>query len=100
MSQVNTELSYSSTAQISLNDSAVRTLFGIASGTISLNDGHGKSSNISATGGTIYTSGGYKYHLFTSSGAFTVSSAPSGKTVSALIVAGGAGGGGRRGQDA
>jgi hypothetical protein len=44
MSQVNTELSLSSTAQISLNDAAVRTLFVKASGAISLNDGHGKSS--------------------------------------------------------
>ena len=43
MSQVNTELGYSSTAQISLNDSAVRSLAGISSGAISLNDLHGKS---------------------------------------------------------
>lgn len=44
MDQVNTELGYSSTASISLNDAAVRTLFGIPSGTISLDDGHGKAS--------------------------------------------------------
>jgi len=44
MSQVNTELGKSATATISLNDSAVRSLFGKASGTISLSDGYGKSS--------------------------------------------------------
>jgi len=44
MSQVDVELGRSSTATISLNDSAVRSLFGISSGTISLNDGHGKSN--------------------------------------------------------
>lgn len=49
MSEVNVELGYSSTAQISLNDSAVRTLFGISSGAISLNDGHGKSNAFLAT---------------------------------------------------
>lgn len=49
LSQVNTELGFSSTATISLNDSAVRTLFGIASGTISLNDGHGKANQFAFT---------------------------------------------------
>ena len=44
MGDVNVELGYSSTATISLNDAAVRTLFGIPSGAISLNDGHGKSN--------------------------------------------------------
>ena len=29
---------------------------------------------VSATGGTVFTSGGYKYHLFTSSGNLVVSS--------------------------
>jgi hypothetical protein len=43
MSQVNTELNLSSTAIISLNDSAVRTLFGVPSGAISMSDGYGKS---------------------------------------------------------
>jgi len=32
---------------------------------------------ISATGGTITTSGNYKYHTFTSSGTFSVASVPS-----------------------
>ena len=44
MGDVNTELGYASTTLITLNDTAVRTLFGIASGAISLNDGHGKSN--------------------------------------------------------
>ena len=44
MSQVNTELVRSSTASINLNESAVRTLAGVASGAISMNDLRGKSS--------------------------------------------------------
>jgi hypothetical protein len=44
LSQVNTELGYSSTAQISLNDSAVRTLFGESSGVVDFNNGHGKAN--------------------------------------------------------
>jgi hypothetical protein len=43
-SNVDTELGYSSSAQISLNDAAVRTLFGISSGAIDMNTGHGKSN--------------------------------------------------------
>lgn len=44
MSDVNVELSYSSTATITLNDTAVRNLAGIASGTIDMNSLRGKSS--------------------------------------------------------
>jgi len=44
MSQINIELDRSSTAQISLSESAVRELFGKASGAISMSDGRGKSS--------------------------------------------------------
>ena len=44
MNQVNVELSYSGTAQISLNDAAVRTLFQKATGAISMSDGWGKSA--------------------------------------------------------
>ena len=43
-----------------------------------------------ASGGTEYTSGGYKYHKFTSSGTLTVSS---GGALEALVIAGGGGGG-------
>lgn len=49
LSQVNTELGLSSTATITMNDSAVRTLFGVASGAISMSDGWGKSNRSSAT---------------------------------------------------
>jgi len=45
MGQVDTELGYSATAQISLNDTAVRSLFGIPSGAIDMNTGHGKTYN-------------------------------------------------------
>jgi len=43
-SQIDVELGYSSTAQIGLNCSAVRTLFGQSSGAICMNTGHGKSN--------------------------------------------------------
>ena len=53
---------------------------------------------ITATGGTITTSGDYKYHAFTSSGTFTVSDTGNqGGTVDFLLVAGGGGGGFHRG---
>lgn len=45
MAQVNTELGLSATALITLNDAAVRNLFGKPSGGISMSDGWGKSSN-------------------------------------------------------
>lgn len=44
LGQVNTELGYSATAVISLNDAAVRTLFVKSSGPIAMSDGHGKSA--------------------------------------------------------
>jgi hypothetical protein len=93
LNQVNTELGLTATATISLNDAAVRTLAGVSSGQISMSDLHGKSNSISATGGTVTTSGGYKIHTFTSSGTFSVSSVPSGATIRYLVVAGGGGGG-------
>ena len=49
MSQVNTEIGASSTAQISLNDAAVRGLFGKASGAIAMSDGYGKANAFAAT---------------------------------------------------
>jgi len=69
MSQVNTELGRSSTANISLNESAVRNLAGVPSGAISFQDLRGKSalsvtaSNVSgfdsgfASSGFVVTSG-------------------------------------------
>jgi len=44
-----------------------------------------------ATGGTIYTQGGYRYHKFTSSGTFTVVKGST--TLEYLVVAGGGSGG-------
>lgn len=52
---------------------------------------------IIASGGTITTSGGYKYHTFTTSGSFVVSQIGNISTVEVLIVAGGGGGGGSSG---
>jgi hypothetical protein len=49
LSQVNTELGRASTATINLNETAVRSLFGVASGTISMSQGYGKSSAFAAT---------------------------------------------------
>ena len=46
LSMVNTELNLSATAPISLNDAAVRTLFGVPSGAISMSNGHGKSNAV------------------------------------------------------
>ena len=55
--------------------------------------GGGGATAIVATGGTITYSGGMTIHTFTSSGTFNVTSAPSGATVEALVIAGGGGGG-------
>ena len=69
MSQVNVELGLSPTALISLNDSAVRALAGVPSGTISMQNLQGKSavtiflSNLSIidfTGGGSNASAGYQ----------------------------------------
>jgi hypothetical protein len=49
LSQVNTELGLGATATISLNDSAVRTLFGVSSGAISMSNGYGKSNRSTAS---------------------------------------------------
>jgi len=54
----------------------------------------GGGGAISATGGTITTAGNFKYHVFTTSGTFTLGTAA---TISYLIVGGGGGGGDRHG---
>ena len=48
-SDINTELGVSSTTLRALNDAAVRTLFGQASGAVDMNTGHGKSNRTSPT---------------------------------------------------
>ena len=53
---VNVELGLSGTATISLNDAAVRTLFGVASGAISMSNGYGKSSGARQWMAITYTS--------------------------------------------
>ena len=83
-SQINTELSLSSTAQISLNDTAVRTLFGQASGSVDMNTGHGKSATVS---GCI---------SFTSSGIYSWT-APAGVYKVSIVAVGGGNGGRRKG---
>ena len=49
LNDVNVELGNTATAQISMNDAAVRTLFQVASGAISMSDGYGKSNSFSTT---------------------------------------------------
>jgi hypothetical protein len=53
----------------------------------------GGVTKITATGGTITYSGGMTIHTFTTSGTFTVLTAPPSPTVEALLVAGGGAGG-------
>lgn len=58
MSQVNTELGRSATATISLNETAVRSLAGVPSGTISMNNLRGKSAMSVTTSTTVEGYGG------------------------------------------
>jgi hypothetical protein len=48
-SDINTEIGVSATTLRSLNDAAVRTIFGQASGAVDMNTGHGKSYRVSST---------------------------------------------------
>ena len=58
MSQVNTEIGYSSTATISLNDTNVRTLAGVGSGTISMSNLLGKSWIVNVPTAIVIFGGG------------------------------------------
>jgi hypothetical protein len=49
LNQVNVELGLSGTAQIGLGDSSVRTLFGVASGQITMSNGYGKANVFTLT---------------------------------------------------
>jgi hypothetical protein len=52
----------------------------------------GASASFAATGGTVTTSGGFKYHTFTSSGTFTVTEGS--RTDAEMLLIGGGGSGG------
>ncbi len=84
MGDVNVEILKSSTAEISLNETNVRTLFGIASGQIDLNTGHGKRW-VTPGSSTI-----------TSSTTFSV---PRYAYLTVQVYGGGGGGGGGGGND-
>lgn len=70
LNQVNTELGLTATAEIGMNSTALRTLFGIASGEIEMADGYGASDSDlyeSTTYRELWTSNvGTKTKLFTS----------------------------------
>lgn len=82
--QVSVEIIRSSTAQTSLNDGDVRTLFGIGSGQIDLNSGHGKRWVVPNS------------QAFYSSGWFGV---PRYEYITVQLWGGGGGGGGGGGND-
>lgn len=92
---VNVELKLSGTAMLGLDDPLVRYLAGKASGTIGLNDIQGKTYFVAptATGGTIYTDsvGGWKYHIFTTSGTFAITNMGTVTSIDFICVAGGGG---------
>ena len=90
LNNVNVELGNSGTAQIDMNSSAVRDLFGVASGEIGMDDGYGAANfnAIAATGGNVTTSGDYIYHTFTTSGTFQITDAPAGQSIEYVVVAG------------
>lgn len=61
-SAVNIELGLTSTAQISLNDAAVRTLFGDASGAVAMSDAYGKSNTSVPTAPTSVSASASSCH--------------------------------------
>jgi len=94
LSQVNQELGYAYNRGISLNDSAVRTLFAKLSGGISITDGYSKAQTVTAVAQYTGTDvNGYKYALYgyTTIGSFTVSAGQ--KSIDYIVVGGGGGGG-------
>ena len=70
---------------------------GFGFGAAGAGGGGGESNKITASGGVIadYVDGGTKYraHIFTNSGALTISSATADATIEYLVVGGGGGGG-------
>lgn len=86
MANVNTELQRSSTTTVSLNDTIVRTLFGVPSGQISMSNGYGKAYTVPGNSG-----------ILTSGTSYTLPST-SGLTINILVIGGGGGGGGGSGR--
>ena len=78
---------------ISLNDANVRSLLGVSSGAITLNNAYGKIyfSSITFNGGVSYTFGGYNYRLISDS-TRTLNIVGT-KSIEFLLVGGGGGGG-------
>jgi hypothetical protein len=99
MSQVNTELGLSSTAAISLDQAAVRSLFGIASGAISMSNGYGKSSLAIQYRGaaSVTTVGGETVIVFNSTAGGSINVIGAGNI--RVLAVGGGGAGGTTGND-
>lgn len=76
----------SSTTQVSLGDSIVRTIFQDTDGAIDMNTGHGKAYTIPGNSGVL-----------TSGSSYTLPRT-SGKTINVIAIAGGGGGGGGSGR--
>lgn len=104
LSQVNTELGRSSTATISLGESAVRTLAGVASGAISMSNLYGKSNGAtwspdggSSAGAPVYLA---DYQMYPARASVTITctasatwtwTASGNGTLTATIASGGTG---------
>ena len=94
LNDIHIEVNGSSGSQCSINDSDIRGLIGKSSGAqMSFNEWYGASNIVymAATGGSQSTSGNFRFHTFTSSGVFNVTTAASGgasQTVHYLIIAG------------
>lgn len=95
MSDVNIELGSPSTTQRALGDAVTRSLAGVPTGAISLNNLRSQRALISS-GGTQTISGGYVTHNFTASGTFIITkNVKQVATTLEYIVVGGGGAGGK-----
>lgn len=96
LNAIHIEAGGSSGTSCGINDSDIRALIGKGSGvTMAFSEWYGASSTpISASGGSIVTSGGFRYHRFTSNGTFSISSIASGgfsNNLTIFILGGGGG---------
>ena len=98
LDDMHVELGESSGTQVSINDTDIRGLIDKGDGaSMSFNEWYGASAitYVNATGGTITTSGNYRFHTFTSSGTLNISEIATGgssNVVDYIIIAGGASG--------